>query len=137
MMDESTDRGDVKRVGMKFLKQMLLICFIVLVFKMSLAMINSLGGIVMEQVLCWEAVSVVSCLKQKQPNLYVLHCICHVSHLIVGDSIKAIPSYVIDLIETLFWWFHQSVSMNQAWLEVEAHKILKKVDIRWYVYKTV
>ena len=67
----------------------------------------------------------------------MLHCICHVSHLIVGDSIKAIPSYVIDLIETLSWWFHQSVSMNQAWLEVEAHKILKKVDIRWYVYKTV
>ena len=52
--------------------------------------------------------SVVSRLKQKQPNLCVLHCICHVSHLIVGDSVKCIPSYVIDLVEKQFWWFHHS-----------------------------
>ena len=73
--------------------------------------------------------SVVSQLKQKQPNLYVLHCICHVSHLIVGDSVKCIPSYVIDLIEKLSWWFHHSskrvdeLQSFQGWLEVEAHKI--------------
>ena len=40
--------------------------------------------------------------------LCVLHCICHVFHLIVGDSVKCIPSYVIDLVEKLFWWFHHS-----------------------------
>ena len=86
--------------------------------------------------------SVVSRLKQKQPNLCVLDCICHVSHLIVGDSVKCIPSYVIDLVEKLFWWFHHSSKrVNQMrsfkeWLEVEAHKILKKVDTRWLSLQT-
>ena len=59
------------------------------------------------------------------------------THLIVGDSVKCIPSYVIDLVEKLFWWFHHSskrvneLRSFQQWLEVEAHKILKKVDTRW------
>ena len=36
--------------------------------------------------------SVVSSMKEKQPNLYVLHCICHLSHLIVSDAVPCIPS---------------------------------------------
>ena len=81
--------------------------------------------------------SVVSRLKEKQPNLYVMHCICHVSHLIVSDAIPCIPSYVTGLTENLYWWFHHSAKRVtelrsfQEWLEVEGHKILKKVDTRW------
>jgi len=35
--------------------------------------------------------SVVNRLKAKQPNLYVIHCICHVSHLMICDAISCIP----------------------------------------------
>ena len=55
----------------------------------------------------------------------------------VSDVVKCIPSYVINLIEYLFWWFHHSAKCVdelrsfQEWLEVEAHKILKKIDTRW------
>ena len=55
----------------------------------------------------------------------------------IGDVIECIPSYVIDLTGNLFWWFHYSpkrvnqLQSFQEWLEVDAHKILKKVDTRW------
>ena len=52
--------------------------------------------------------NVVSRLKEKQPNLYVLHCVCQISHLMVNDVVKCIPSYVINLTENLFWWFHNN-----------------------------
>ena len=50
--------------------------------------------------------SIVSRLKIKQPNVYVMHCICHVSYLMISDDISCIPSYVINVAENLFWWFH-------------------------------
>ena len=50
--------------------------------------------------------SIVSRLKTKQPNVYVMHCICHVSYLMISDDISCIPSYVINVAENLFWWFH-------------------------------
>ena len=77
--------------------------------------------------------SVVSRLKEKQPNLYVLHCVCHISHLMVSDAVK----YIVSIPENLFWWFHHSakrvdeLKSFKEWLDVEAHKILKKVDTRW------
>ena len=43
----------------------------------------------------------------------------------------------IPLTGNLFWWFHHSskrvneLESFQGWLEVDAHKILKKVDTRW------
>ena len=161
MMDESTDRGDVKRVGMLIRyydesSSRTTTSFFGLyevphanaanLFQCLDSQI-SLDDLGYDKLIGWNSDgasvmlgsrnSVVSRLKQKQPNLYVLHCICHVSHLIVGDSVKCIPSYVIDLIEKLFWWFHHSskrvdeLRSFQEWLEVEAHKILKKVDTRW------
>ena len=81
MMDESTDRGDVKRIGililfydessfrsktvflvcMTFLKLMLLISLSVSIYKylrMTWVMKSSLVGTVMELVSCWGAVTV-------------------------------------------------------------------------------
>ena len=52
--------------------------------------------------------SVVSRLKEKQPNVFFLHCVCHISHLLVNDAMKCIPSQIVDLTENLFWWFHHS-----------------------------
>ena len=81
--------------------------------------------------------SVVSRLKAKQPNLYVIHCICHVSHLMICDAISCIPSCVVNMTENLYWWFHHSakrvVELHsfQEWLQTDCHKILKKVDTRW------
>ena len=77
--------------------------------------------------------SVVSRLKTRQPNLYVIPCICHISHLIISDTIPCIPLYVTNLTENLYWWFHHSAKRvaelhsYQEWLEV----VLKKVDTRW------
>ena len=140
MMDESTDRGDVKRV-------VILICFYdessfrsktgffglydipqanaANLFE-CLDLQISKDDLGYEKLVGWNSDgasvmlgsrnSVVSRLKQKQPNLCVLHCICHVSH-------------------------HSSKRVNelrsfQEWLEVEAHKILKKVDTRWLSLQT-
>ena len=103
----------------------------------------SQAGLTYEKLIGWNsdgARVLVSCLGgviEKQPNLYVLHCICHVSHLIVSDAVPCIPSYVIGLTENLYWWFHHSAKRVtelhsfQEWLQVEGHKILKKVDTRW------
>ena len=81
--------------------------------------------------------SVVNRLKTKPHKLYVMHCIHHVSHLMVNDAIHCISSYGTDLNENLFWRFHHSakrvaeLQSFQEWLEVEGHKILEKVDTRW------
>ena len=161
MMDESTDRSDVKRVGMliRYYSESSLQAKTVFLGLYDIPRASAVNlfecldsqickdGLNYHRLIGWNSDganvmlgsrnSVVSRLKQKQPNLCVLHCICHVSHLIVGDAIKCIPSYVIDIVENLFWWFHHSskrvdeLHSFQEWLEVEAHKILKKVDTRW------
>ena len=80
--------------------------------------------------------SVVSRLKDGQLDLYILHCVCHISHLMVNDAVKCIPSCIIDMTGNLFWWFHHSskrvneLRSFQELLEVEGHKI-EKVNTRW------
>ena len=77
--------------------------------------------------------NVVSRLKERQPNLYILHCVCQISHLMVNDADKCIPSYIIGMTGNLFWWFHHSskhvneLKSFQEWLDAEGHKILKKL----------
>ena len=69
--------------------------------------------------------SVVSRLKERQPSRLILHCVCHISHLMVVMQSNA---YVTDMTGNLFWWFHQSskrvdkLRSFQEWLEVEAHQ---------------
>ena len=48
-------------------------------------------------VMCGRCNSVVSRLKAQQPNLYVLHCVCHTSHVMISDAVRCIPSYAINL----------------------------------------
>ena len=161
LMDESTDRGDLKREGtlIRYYDEATLHVttgFLGLQ-EVPQATASNLfecldfhlkqDGLTYEKLIGWNSDgasvmlgkrnSVVSRLKAKQPNLYVLHCICHVSHLMIHDVVGCIPSYIINLTENLFWWFHHSakrvteLKSFQDWLEVEAHKILKKVDTRW------
>lgn len=57
---------------------------------------------------------VVSRLKEKQPHLYMMHCICHVSHLIVTLFIAFL--HVISLIENLYWWFLHSAKRVKSYI---------------------
>ena len=161
MMDESTDRGEKKREGtlIRYFDESTLQVTTGFLGLQDVAQANAANlfecldfqlredGLTYEKLIGWNSDgasvmlgvrnSVVSRLKEKQPNLYVLHCVCHISHLMVSDVVKCIPSDVIDLTGNLFWWFHHSAKRVdelrsfQEWLEVEAHKILKKVDTRW------
>ena len=161
LMDESTDRGDVKRVGM-LIRYYDEVSFRVTTSFLGLYDVPQANatnlfecldfqlkqdGFDYDKLIGWNSDgasvmlgrrnSVVSRLKEQQPNLYVLHCVCHISHLMISDAVKCIPSYIIDMTGNLFWWFHHSskrvdeLRSFQEWLEVEAHKILKKVDTRW------
>ena len=161
LMDESTDRGVVKREGtlIRYYDESTLHIATGFLGLQEVPEANASNlfecldfhitqaGLSYEKLIGWNSDgasvmlgrrnSVVSRLKAKQPNLYVIHCICHVSHLIVSDAIPCIPSYVTSLTENLYWWFHHSAKRVaelhsfQEWLEVEGHKILKKVDTRW------
>ena len=161
LMDESTDRGVVKREGtlIRYYDESTLHIATGFLGLQEVPQANASklfecldfhviqAGLSYEKLIGWNSDgasvmlgrrnSVVSRLKEKQPRLYVLHCICHVSHLIVSDAMPCIPSYVTSLTENLYWWFHHSAKRVtelhsfQEWLQVEGHKILKKVDTRW------
>ena len=50
--------------------------------------------------------SVLSRLKDKQPHLFSLHCVCHVSHTCASDACKKLPDYLDTFSVELFWHFH-------------------------------
>ena len=137
MMDESTDRGDQKREGslIRYYDESSLKVKTGFLGLLDVVQANAANlfecldfqlkedGLTYEKLIGWNSDgasvmlgirnSVVSRLRAKQPNLYVLHCVvlhcvCHISHLMVSDAVKCIPSYVIDLTGNLFWWFHHS-----------------------------
>ena len=81
--------------------------------------------------------SVKTRLMEKQPNLFVIHCICHVAALFVSHACKvAIPDEVEQLLRDTYTFFHHSskrlaqLTEFQHFVEVEPHRLLHPSQTR-------
>ena len=82
--------------------------------------------------------SVKTHLMEKQPNLFVVHCICHVAALCASHACKvAIPDEVEQLLQDTYTFFHHSskrlaqLTEFQHFVEVEPHRLLHPSQTRW------
>lgn len=76
-------------------------------------------------------------LKNLNPHLYVVGCICHSMHLCCSAASKAIPSNVEHLVRDIYMFFAHSskrqreFSEFQEYFDMKKHKILKRANTRW------
>uniref|UniRef100_H3AVF6 HAT C-terminal dimerisation domain-containing protein n=1 Tax=Latimeria chalumnae TaxID=7897 RepID=H3AVF6_LATCH len=81
--------------------------------------------------------SLMSRIKEKQPHLHTLHCVCHVSHICASDACKNLSNYLDDFFVELSWHFHRSAKQikvlkgYQEFTDTVIHKILKPCSTRW------
>ena len=81
--------------------------------------------------------SVISRLREKQPQLYTLHCPCHVSALISSYACHKIPAVVEQLVRDVFTHFSSSPKRQflysdfQKFTECKPHKLLRPSQTRW------
>ena len=81
--------------------------------------------------------SVVTRLKREQPNLYNIHCLCHIAHLCASDAVKKLPAQIEELAQDIYAHFHMSAKRIeeyqefQHFCEIEPHKLLKPSVTRW------
>ena len=82
--------------------------------------------------------SVKTRLMEKQPNLFVIHCICHVAALCASHACSdAIPNEVEQLLRDTYNFFHQSskrlaqLANFQHFVDVEPHCLLYPSQTRW------
>ena len=81
--------------------------------------------------------SVVSRLKQVQPFLIDLGCICHLQNLCVAAAVKSLPVNIDDLLVDIFYQFHYSVKRKAVFREyqefcgTQMQCILKHATTRW------
>ncbi len=76
-------------------------------------------------------------LKQQQPKLLDVHCICHVVSLCVKSAVKALPIKVDEILVDIYYQFCNSVKCIASLKEyaefckMEFKLILKHCDTRW------
>ncbi|XP_053949416.1 uncharacterized protein LOC128857695 [Anastrepha ludens] len=76
-------------------------------------------------------------LKDINPHLYVIGCICHSMHLCSSKAAKAIPSKIENLVRDIYLFFNYSSKRQKEFVEfqnyfnLENHKILKVSNTRW------
>ena len=81
--------------------------------------------------------SVVSRLKQKVPDLFVLRCICHSAHLCASKACEKLPRTVEDIIHDVYNYFAHSAKrlaefkQFQYFAETEPHRLLRPCQTRW------
>ena len=75
--------------------------------------------------------SVVTRLKEVQPNLCNIHCLCHIAHLCASNAMKELPAEIEELAHDIYFHFHLSAKRIseyhefQHFCDVEPHKLLK------------
>ena len=80
---------------------------------------------------------VIAKLRQEQPEVIDVYCICHVVNLCVKAAIKVIPVKVDELLVDIFFHFHHSVKRITSLKEyadfccIEFKSILKHCETRW------
>ena len=61
--------------------------------------------------------SVLSHLKEKQPNIMDIGCICHLANLCCAAAVKTIPLPVEELILDIYWHFKHSSKRKEEYKE--------------------
>ena len=69
--------------------------------------------------------SVLTKLRDKNPNVFSIGCICHLASLCVKDGVKALQFKVDDLLVDIFYVFHHSSKRIQ---EFKAFQEFTEVD---------
>ena len=87
--------------------------------------------------------SVVSLLKQKIPNLFVMKCLCHSAHLCASHACEKLPRAVEDLICDVYSYFCHSAKriaefeQFQHFTGTQPHKLLKPAQTCWFFIRTM
>lgn len=80
---------------------------------------------------------VAAYVKEKNPEVYVNGCVCHLLHLAAEKGAQQLPTSPVDLLIPIFYYREKSSKRNKAFREVQAccdvklHAILKHVCTRW------
>ena len=80
---------------------------------------------------------VIAKLREKQPKIIDIHCICHVVNLCVKAAVKVLPLKVDDLLVDIYYHFHHSVKRVASLGEyadfcaTEYKSVLKHCETRW------
>jgi hypothetical protein len=82
--------------------------------------------------------SVLSRLREKQPKVFSLGCLCHLAALCATAAIKTLPFSVDDLLIDIYYHFKHSAKKWSEFAEIRAEfseikplKILKHLTTRW------
>ncbi|XP_060074370.1 zinc finger protein 862-like [Ylistrum balloti] len=81
--------------------------------------------------------SVISRIREVQPDIFDLGCVCHLANLCTVAAVKTIPLPVEDLLIDIFYHFHHSAKRKEEYkefldfLNIEPAKILKHCSTRW------
>ena len=80
---------------------------------------------------------VAAYLCQKAPAVYMLLCACHLTHLAASKAADTLNVKVEELLVDIYYYLdksskrHQQLKHFQALCNVETHKVLKHVSVRW------
>ncbi|XP_033744260.1 zinc finger BED domain-containing protein 5-like [Pecten maximus] len=81
--------------------------------------------------------SVISRIREVQPDIFDLGCICHLANLCTVAAVKSLPLPVEDLLIYVYYHFHHSAKRKEQYkefmdfLDVDPSKILKHCATRW------
>nr|XP_022334271.1 uncharacterized protein LOC111131162 [Crassostrea virginica] len=88
--------------------------------------------------------SVLSRVKEAQPHVMDIGCICHLANLCCQAGVKTIPYPIDEMLVDIYYHFHNSSNRKELYTEfmefteVEPLKILKHASTRWLsLQKTV
>ena len=80
---------------------------------------------------------VAAFMKEKQKQLYIAGCLCHLIHLAAEKAYHMLPGNMEELLIDIFFYLdksskrHQSLKKFQILCSIDTHKILKHVSTRW------
>eukprot|EP00057_Strongylocentrotus_purpuratus_P005282 XP_003730590.1 PREDICTED: putative protein TPRXL [Strongylocentrotus purpuratus] len=80
---------------------------------------------------------VAAFVREKNPEVYVNGCVCHLLHLAAEKGAQQLPSSPVDLLIPIFYYLEKSSKRHKAFHEVQSccdvkqHAILKHVCTRW------
>jgi len=80
---------------------------------------------------------VIAKIRNEQPKIIDVHCICHLVNLCVNSAVKVLPFKVDEVLVDIYYHFHHSVKRITTlkeyadFCDVEFKSILKHCETRW------
>ena len=81
--------------------------------------------------------SVASRFKERTPEIFLMHCICHSAHLCASHACEKLPRTAEELLRDIYNYFCHSSKRQvefravQCFVGVEPHKLLRPCQTRW------